>query len=184
MENKCNIQKTLSGISTYAKLCSQRSAIFSLICKDHTRLMSSAHSATINTISKKGKQRESESTLSTRRAKRLWLGERSISFQQGSIGIVISWEIIIDDDGFAGSNIFLSSKIPAQCNILYELSNKQGEKMKVVLWKDYLAFLIHWYVDLVSTGRFEPSLALYLRSLNYCISCTSKKNGGVIFCVS
>jgi hypothetical protein len=70
--------------------------------------------------SEKGKEVESDTYLPRHRGKRLWLGERSISFQRGSLGIIISWDIIIDSLGFAGSKLSIATKFSQNCNSLFE----------------------------------------------------------------
>jgi hypothetical protein len=71
-------------------------------------------------LSEKGKEVESDTYLPRHRGKRLWLGERSISFQRGSLGIIISWDIIIDSLGFAGSKLSIATKFSQNCNSLFD----------------------------------------------------------------
>ena len=69
----------------------------------------------MSVVSRKGKERESDISLPTHRANKLWLGERSISFRRGVVGIVVSWDIIIDSQGFAGSHLSITSTVPQNC---------------------------------------------------------------------
>ena len=105
----------LTALSTYAKLSSQRSLIFSRLAKDLADLVPTVVSASMNIVSRKGKERESDTSLPTRRAKKLYLGERSISFSRGSVKIIVSWDIRIDDEGFAGSKLSIASVVPRNC---------------------------------------------------------------------
>ena len=75
-------------------------------------------SASITTVSRKGKEREADRSLSMGRARQLFLGERSLSFQRGAVGVVVSWDIPIDELGFAGSNVSIATKIPSTCTPL------------------------------------------------------------------
>lgn len=77
----------------------------------------------MNIVSRKGKERATDTSLPPHRAKKLWLGERSISFSRGAIGIVISWDIIIDPQGFAGSNISIATTLPQYCISFPQISN-------------------------------------------------------------
>jgi hypothetical protein len=106
----------LTALSAYAKISSQRSLIFSRLAQDLIDYLSGHISATITLISSdKGKERESDTSLPAHRGKRLWLGERNISFQRGSMGIVVAWDIVIDDLGFAGSKLSLATKFSQNC---------------------------------------------------------------------
>jgi hypothetical protein len=105
----------LTALSTYAKLSSQRSLIFSRLAKELADLVTPFVSASMNIVSRKGKERESDTSLPTHRAKKLYLGERSISFSRGSTRIIVSWDIIIDGEGFAGSKLSIAIVVPRNC---------------------------------------------------------------------
>jgi len=89
--------------------------VFSRLAKDLADLITPSLSASMNFISRKGKERETDLSLPFYRAKKLWLGERSISFHRESIGIVVSWNIIIDSQGIAASNLSIASTVPKNC---------------------------------------------------------------------
>jgi hypothetical protein len=111
-----NAQIALTALSTYAKISSLRSLTFSRLAKDLVDFLPRYISSSINLISSdKGKEVESDTSLPPHRRKRLWLGERSISFQRGSLGIIISWDIIIDLLGFAGSKVSIATKFSQNC---------------------------------------------------------------------
>lgn len=78
-------------------------------------LLPSPLSESINTVSRKGKEKEGDASLPINRTKNVFLGERSLSFQRGAVGLVVSWAISIDELGFAGSNVSISTKIPPIC---------------------------------------------------------------------
>lgn len=115
----CNAQVALTALSTYAKLSSQRSLIFSRLARDLTHLLPESVSSVISLVSRKGKEKEGAKTLPLHRMKRFWLGARSITFQRRALGIVISWDIKFDEAGFAQSHISLSTKIPQTCKTLF-----------------------------------------------------------------
>jgi hypothetical protein len=81
-------------------------------------LLPSSVAGAINPVSRKGKEREGMGVLPPHRGKQLYLGERNISFQRGALGVIVSWDIIFDSLGFAGSKLSLSSKIPTNCTSL------------------------------------------------------------------
>jgi hypothetical protein len=110
-----NIQIALTALSTYAKLSSERNRVFSRLAKNLVDLLPPALAATINTVSRKGKEREGETTLSIHRVQRLLLGERSITFQRDAVGLTVSWDIKVDSLGFAGSNLSIATKMPSNC---------------------------------------------------------------------
>jgi hypothetical protein len=116
-----NAQIALTALSTYAKISSLRSLTFSRLAKDLVDFLPQYISASINLISSdKGKEVESDTLLPSHRRKRLWFGERSISFQRGSIGIIISWDIIIDSLGFAGSKLSIATKFSQNCIAFFD----------------------------------------------------------------
>ena len=110
-----NAQMALTALSTYAKLSSERSLIFSRLATEFTDLLSPSISSTLMPISRKGKERAGSTNLSSTRLKRLWLGERNITFQRGPIGLVVRWDIRIDSLGFAESHLTLATKLPQEC---------------------------------------------------------------------
>jgi hypothetical protein len=115
-----NAQIALTALSTYAKISAQRSLIFSRLAKDFLNLLTPSLLSTINTVSRKGKEREGTTSLPVARLKRLFYGERAITFQQGVTAVIISWNIKIDPLGFAGSDLSIATKFPSNCNYLFE----------------------------------------------------------------
>jgi len=110
-----NAQMALTALSTYGKISSHRARVFARLAMDLVDLLSPAHSSTMQIVSRKGKARASDASLAIYRAKKLWLGERSISFHRGAVGIVIIWDIVPDDLGFAGSKLSIASSLPQHC---------------------------------------------------------------------
>jgi len=113
-----NAQMALTALSTYGKVSSHRALVFARLAGDLIDFLSPTHSSTMQIVSRKGKERASDSSLPIHRAKKLWLGERSISFHRGAVGIVIIWDIVLDDLGFAGSKLSLASSLPQNCTPL------------------------------------------------------------------
>ena len=115
VSNTYNAQIALTALSTYAKLSSQRSTIFSRLSIDLSHLLPPTLRSTLKPVSRKGKEREVDTTLPPHRTKCLWAGERTISFRQGPLWITISWDIIINTEGFAASKVTIASKVPLNC---------------------------------------------------------------------
>lgn len=115
VQSTYNAQMALTALSTYAKLSSHRTLIFARLATDLPTLLSPAHAATMQLVSRKGKERAADAALPLHRSKRLWLGERAIVFRRGSVGIVVSWDIVIDELGFAGSKVSVASSFPLDC---------------------------------------------------------------------
>jgi hypothetical protein len=105
----------LTALSTYAKLSSHRALLFARLATNLPTLLSPAHAATMQLVSRKGKERASDSALPPHRSKKLWLGERAIALRRGAVGIVVSWDIVIDELGFAGSKVSVASSFPPDC---------------------------------------------------------------------
>jgi len=116
ISSTCNAQIALTALSTYAKLSSQRSSTFSRLATDLSHLLPAPVSSTLTPVSRKGKERAGDTTrLPFHRAKKLWTGERAIAFQHGPLGVVVSWDIVIDAQGFAGTSVSIVSKVPLSC---------------------------------------------------------------------
>lgn len=115
LQSTSNAQMALTALSTYAKLSSHRALTFARLATDLQTLLSPARAATMHLVSRKGKERASESSLLLRRAKKVWLGERAIDFWRGAVGVVVTWDIIVDDLGFAGSKVSVASSVPRDC---------------------------------------------------------------------
>ena len=109
-----------TALSTYAKISAQRSLIFSRLANDLLDLLPSSLSSSIRIVSKKGKEREGSMSLPISRIRRLFYGERSITFQRGAVAIVISWDIKIDSLGFAGSDLAVAPRIPLNCISIFD----------------------------------------------------------------